>query len=81
MWVGSKSMLVLKIVESLATFPELANQFFNNVEDYRNTIFLNSDSTAFAYIACIKLSIRSFSGLFAQKIDTENDLSSCSVSN
>lgn len=63
-----------KIVESLATFPELAQQFFYNVENYRNTIFLDSVIPAIAYITCIKLSIRAFSGLFTQKIDTDNDL-------
>jgi hypothetical protein len=63
-----------KIVESLANIPELAQQFFDRVEDYRNTIFLDSDGAAIAYIACTKLSIRAFSGLFAQKIDTDHDL-------
>lgn len=63
-----------KIVESLSDIPELAQQFFEKVEDYRNTIFLDSYGAAIAYIACAKLSIRAFSGLFAQKIDTDYDL-------
>jgi hypothetical protein len=63
-----------KIVESLSEFPELIQKFFKKVDDFRNTIFLDSDDTAFAYIACVKLTIRAFSGLFAQKIETENDI-------
>ncbi|MEW5872927.1 MAG: hypothetical protein AB1894_26950 [Chloroflexota bacterium] len=64
-----------KIVEALADLPEKALEFLNQVENYRDNLNLDSDSASFAYLACLRLSVRAFSGLFAKRLDTDNDLS------
>lgn len=71
-WV--KVDIGFKIVEALSEDRDFAHNFFLNVEKYRDSLFLDSQATSFAYLACSKLVIRAFSGLLTKNIDNEFDL-------
>jgi len=71
-WV--KVDIGFKIVEALSDDQQFAHDFFIIVENYRDSLFLDSQATSFTYLACSKLVIRAYSGLLTKNIDNEFDL-------
>ena len=63
-----------KIVEALANSPDRALEFLQKVEEYRDGLSLESDASSLAYLACLRLCVRAFSGLFDKRLDNDNDL-------
>jgi archaellum biogenesis ATPase FlaH len=64
-----------RIVRSLAECdPETARMYLDLTEKYRNGIILDANTTALTYLACLRLSIRAYSGLLCRNIDTPEDL-------
>ncbi|MFN3649729.1 MAG: AAA family ATPase [Armatimonadota bacterium] len=53
---------------------EAAKNFLSVTQAYRQEILLDDSTTSDAYLACLRLAIRSFSGLFQSKLDSREDL-------
>lgn len=64
-----------KIVEAFIDYPEEINKYITKIHELRETTYLDSNITVETYIEVVSLSIRAFSGLFSQKLDTGDELS------
>jgi len=63
-----------KVSESLASHSlQVARARLKNTEEYRDQIELDASTTAWTYLACVRLAIKSCSGLLAQRLDTKKD--------
>lgn len=63
-----------QIAKSLADHRiDLARQYFRDTESERDQLIFNAEGTARTYMVCLRLVIRSFSGLLPKNIDVEQD--------
>ncbi|MBW6474130.1 MAG: hypothetical protein K0B14_13475 [Anaerolineaceae bacterium] len=62
-----------KIVEATSNNQELAYEILSIVEQYRNTVQLETREVALTYLATIRLCLRAYSGLIFKRIDTADD--------
>ncbi len=63
-----------KTTETLSSSIDLAREFFNKTEEYRDTINLNEPIAAGTFCDCLQLTIRAFSGLLNKNLDSSEDL-------
>jgi hypothetical protein len=70
-WI--KVDLGYKIVESLIEIPDFPKEMYKKVNNYRDTLILDSDTTALSFIGCAKLNIRAFGGLLENNLENELD--------
>lgn len=72
-WV--KVDIGFKIARDLAKCaPDVATDYLERAEELNNQIPINSSSIANTYIYCLQLTIRAFSGLLKQRVDSKEDL-------
>jgi hypothetical protein len=65
--------------ELSSTCPEAANRFLTETEQLKNQWTITAHRPANAYVACIRLVIRAFSGLFKKKVETDADIDALAV--
>lgn len=64
-----------QIASSLAeTCESIAREYLNKSEELKSEIFISSETTAFAYITCINIVTRCFTGLLHKTLYNEDDL-------
>jgi len=62
-----------KIIEAISSNKSLSHEFLTMTENYRNNILFDTSDIAETYLACIKLCLRSYSGLLYKHKDLKND--------
>jgi hypothetical protein len=64
-----------KIAEALASYSiEKSRAYIELTEKFRDEIAMDTESTGTAYLGCLRLAIRAFSGLLPKNLDTQEDL-------
>jgi len=64
-----------KIARNLAkNSSEIANKYLDITSKIRDEIIIDSKAPAAAYLACLRLAIRAYSGLLPENINTDEDL-------
>jgi hypothetical protein len=64
-----------KIAEALASYSiEKSRAYIELTEKFRDEIAMDTESTGTAYLGCLRLAIRAFSGLLPRNLDTQEDL-------
>lgn len=63
---------IAKLLSKVA--PEIAKEYMELSEKFREEVNIDAEAPAMAFLACLDLSIRAFSGLLPKNLDTSDDL-------